>query len=145
MKRVGLGIALILCGVAEAAQPPASAPVAVPPVSKPAAAQPPSSKPVVDRMPLDLRVGDIRDYMLPDGYQAALAAPDAEKNTIVVQGTKLLPMRSLQPIPAGFPPATLWWALGNPSQSWRIILPDLNAPAAGRPDPVPPPIFRRGP
>lgn len=140
MARIGPGIALILCAAAAAAEPPAPTPA----LAAKATAAP--SQPSLPRKPLDLRIGDVRSYMLPQDYRAALAAPDADINTIVVQGTRLLPMKSLQPVPAGFPPATLWWALRNPARSWRIFLPDLNAPASGPPvDKVPPPIFRWGP
>jgi hypothetical protein len=57
-------------------------------------------------------------------------------------------MKFEAPIPAGFPPATLWWALRNPSQSWRALLPDLNRPDPGpltMEQKVPGPEFRWGP
>jgi hypothetical protein len=152
MKRVGLGLTLAVCAAAEAAEPAASVPVpAAPPpvagaspvpVTTPATA--PAQKPRPAK-PLDLRVGDIRKYMMPNEYLAALGAPDAEKNTVVVEARReLLPVTYDDPIPVG-PLMPLWWGLTHPSQSWRILLPDINAPADGPPDVVPPPIFRWGP
>ena len=38
-----------------------------------------------------------------------------------------------------------FWALAHPLQAWKVFLPDPNAPALGKPDVVPPPIFRWGP
>ncbi len=143
-------LALSLAGTVLAAEPDAPvATVAPPPAPKPAAAADTAlSTPAasVPRKPLDLRIGHIRNYMMPNEYLAAMRPPDPERDTVVVEGQRLLvPMKFEQPIPAGFPPATLWWALRNPSQSWRVLLPDLNAPAAGPPDVVPPPVFRWGP
>jgi hypothetical protein len=139
----GWGIlALTLAGAAHAAEPAEPLASATP---VPRAAEKASETPA-PRKPLDLRIGNIRNYMMPKEYLAAIGQPDADKNTVVVEGKReLLPMKFEQPIPAGFPPATLWWALRNPSQSWRIILPDVNAPPAGPPSVVPPPVFRWGP
>ena len=143
MKRGwGLGLTLMLGCAVEAAEPapPARTPAPEPNVTTTAGDNPPVRK------PLDLRIRDIRNYMMPNEYRALINAPDADKNTVVVEGKRvLLPMKFEQPVPAGFPPATLWWALRNPTQSWRILVPDLNAPAAGPPNPVPPPVFRWGP
>jgi hypothetical protein len=123
---------LIACAAAEAAEPAA-----------PAAAVPPAA-PAVTK-PLDLRIGDVRKYMLPDEYHAVVAAPDADKNTVVVEGQReLLPVKYEKPIPMG-PLMPVFWALMNPTQSWRILLPDINRPPDGPPDVVPPPIFRWGP
>ncbi|HEY6125150.1 MAG TPA: hypothetical protein VIV63_10895 [Steroidobacteraceae bacterium] len=95
--------------------------------------------------PLDLRIGNVTRYMMPSEYRAALGAPDMEKNTVVVEAKReLLPVEYEEPIPT-WPLGPLWWGLKNPSQSWRIFLPDINAPEDGPPDVVPPPIFRWGP
>jgi hypothetical protein len=95
------------------------------------------------RKPLDLRVGDVRTYMMPSEYRAALGAPDAEKNTVVVEAKReLLPVKYEEPIPI-WPLGPLWWGLNNPTQSWRILLPDLNRPEDGPPDVVPPSTFLR--
>ncbi|HEU5136847.1 MAG TPA: hypothetical protein VFU13_16995 [Steroidobacteraceae bacterium] len=150
-RRVGLGLTLAVCAAVEAAEPAAAAPdpvAAQPAASQSAPATPavpdPATKPAFAK-PLDLRVGDVRRYMMPSEYRAVLGAPDAEKNTVVVEAKReLLPVEYEEPIPT-WPLGPLWWALKNPSQSWRIILPDINAPEDGPPDPVPPPIFRWGP
>jgi hypothetical protein len=133
---------LTVAGTAIAAEPAAkhAGPISAASMSTTA---PPAAAPS-GRKPLDLRIGDVRNYMMPREYLAALGAPDADANTVVVEGQRALPIRSKQPIP-GFPPLTLWWALRNPSQSWRILAPDVNAPPAGPPSVVPPPIFRPGP
>jgi len=149
--RVGLGLTLAVCAAVEAAEPVATssdpAP-ALPTASAPAPAitpvTDPAAKPVLTK-PLDLRVGDVRQYMMPSEYREALGAPDADKNTVVVEAKReLLPVEYEEPIPT-WPLGPLWWALKNPTQSWRILLPDINAPEDGPPDPVPPPIFRWGP
>jgi hypothetical protein len=133
MKRhVGLGITLIVCAAAEAADP-----------APPAAATPPA-KPVLAK-PLELRIGEVRKYMPPDEYRAVIGAPDADKNTVVVEAQReLLPVKYEKPIPVG-PLMPVFWALMNPANSWRILLPDLNRPPDGPPDVVPPPVFRWGP
>ncbi|HYJ39626.1 MAG TPA: hypothetical protein VEW08_02480 [Steroidobacteraceae bacterium] len=154
--RVGLGLTLAVCAAVEAAEPSsspvptASVPAAAPAASPtPAPATPvpvPTSKPLPAK-PLDLRVGDVRKYMMPNEYRAVLDAPHAEKNTVVVEGKReLLPVEYEEPIPVG-PLMPLWWGLKNPSQSWRIFLPDLNRTERPREpeDKVPPPIFRWGP
>ena len=130
--RVGLGLTLAMCAAVEAAEPvatplnPASPPPAAAPAQVPATnpVPVPSATPV--RKPLDLRVGDVRNYMMPNEFRAVLDAPDAEKNTVVVEGKReLLPVEYEEPIPMG-PLVPLWWGLTHPTQSWRIFLPDLN-------------------
>ena len=146
MKRVGLGVALAACAAVEAAEPTAVAPPVQPasaPVAAPAPAVP-NPKPAIQK-PLDLRIGDVRKYMMPNEFRAALDAPDAEKNTIVVEAQReLLPVQYEKPIPVG-PLMPLFWGLMHPTQSWRILLPDLNRAPDGPPEVVPPPIFRWGP
>ncbi len=152
MKRVGLGLTLVMCVAVQAAEPSTNPPKPAAPVSAAAPAPAPATKtappPVTKPLPakpLDLRVGDVRTYMMPSEYRAALGAPDAEKNTVVVEAKReLLPVEYEEPIPT-WPLGPLWWGLKNPAQSWRIILPDINAPADGPPDPVPPREFRWGP
>jgi hypothetical protein len=151
--RVGWGLTLAICVAVDAAEPvasspgPTAAPVAaeVVPAPKPASPTAPAAKPARPAKPLDLRIGDVRSYMMPNEYRAALGAPDAEKNTVVVEAKReLLPVDYEKPIPMG-PLMPLWWGLTHPSQSWRIFLPDINAPEDGPPDPVPPREFRWGP
>jgi hypothetical protein len=141
-----------MCAAAEAAEPTAapsatngpSAASAV--VAAPAAPAVPAAKPTLTK-PLNLSVGNVRSYMMPSEYSAALSAPDADKNTVVVEAKReLLPMKSEQAVPGGI--IAPFWALANPLQSWRIFLPDLNRPEEGPREPqdkVPPPIFRWGP
>ena len=140
--RVSLGWALMVCAAAQAVEPAAGVPATSPSSAPhPAVAAP---DPRV-RKPLDLRVGDVRRYMMPNEFRAAIDAPDADKNTVVVEGNReLLPVKYERPIPPGAIMAPIW-ALMNPTQSWRILLPDINRPPPGPPDRVPPPIFRWGP
>ena len=144
--RLGLGLTLAICVAVEAAEPAATSPISTP-VPASAATPTPAAKPA--RKPLDLRVGDVRSYMLPHEYSAALGAPDADKDTVVVEGKReLLPMKSEQAVPGGI--IAPFWALAHPLQSWRIFLPDPKMMGAEeRPrepaDKVPPPIFRWGP
>ena len=147
MKRVGLVVALAACAAVEAAEPTAVAPPVQPasaPVAAPAPAVP-NPKPAIQK-PLDLRIGDVRKYMMPNEFRAALDEPDADKNTIVVEAQReLLPVTYERPIPMG-PLLPLFWALRHPTESWRIFVPDLNRAADGpTEDKVPPPIFRWGP
>jgi hypothetical protein len=151
MKRVGMGVALAACAAVEAAEPGAIAPAQTAPISN--AAPAPASVPApadpnpkpASRKPLDLRIGDVRKYMMPNEFRAAVDAPDAERNTVVVEATReLMPVEYEKPIPT-WPLGPLWWALKNPTQSWRILLPDINAPEDGPPEVVPPPVFRWGP
>jgi hypothetical protein len=136
---VGLSLALILSATADATEPVVPKPVGEP-IPNTDAHSP-------GRKRLDLRAGRIQDLMLPRDLEAMMKAPDWEKDAVVVEGQReLLEMKFEKPIPSGFPPATLWWALRNPLQSWRIVLPDMNAPEIGPTvDKVPPREFRWGP
>src|SRR5262245_55339352 len=92
---LGLGFALAACVAVEAAEP---SPAAVPP-AKPAPAAAPRTE---ARKPLDLRIGDVRKYMMPNEFNEAINAPDADKNTVVVEARReLLPMKFEQPVPGG--------------------------------------------
>ena len=110
------------------------------------AAEPPKApaKPATAPRALDLRVGSIRKYMMPNEFGAALTAPDAEKNTVVVEAEReLVPMKSLQPVPNSI--IAPFWAIAHPLQAWKVFVPDPRRPPPGPPDVVPPPIFRWGP
>jgi hypothetical protein len=130
----------VVLGVANAADPPVQA--------APAKAVTPPKPPAVaaavpERKSLDLRVGDIRKYMMPRDYEAALGQPDADKNTIVVEGQReLVPMQMIEDVPPGL--MSLWYAAKNPLNSWRLLAPMVNAPEI-KPSPIPPPVFRWGP
>jgi hypothetical protein len=132
--RIALGIALVAGAVVNAAEPVAAHKAAVTVTS---------TKPSPIK-PLDLRIRDVRNYMMPDEYREALGAPDADKNTVIVQANQpLLPMKFERPVPGGI--IAPFWALAHPLQSWRILAPVVNAPEAPPPNVVPPPIFRWGP
>jgi hypothetical protein len=142
MKRsLSFSLTLLVFAAADAAEPASSPSPAAAPATPVVA---PETKPAPAK-PLDLRVGDVRRYMMPNEYRAVLGAPDAEKNTVVVEAKReLLPVEYEKAIPMG-PLLPLWWGLTHPTQSWRIFLPDINRPPDGPPDVVPPPIFRWGP
>ncbi|HET9474813.1 MAG TPA: hypothetical protein VFO82_13025 [Steroidobacteraceae bacterium] len=128
-----IGIALIFSAAAEAADPPA-----------PPAADKPAQAASAARPPLKLQIGDVRKYMMPNEYRAAVGAPDADKYTVVVEGQReLLPMKFEKPVPVGI--VTPFWMLANPLSAWRALVPDLRAPPPGPPDPVPQREFRWGP
>ena len=134
---LGLCVALMLAaGIVRAAEPPVRAPVTKPAESRPAA---------VKRAPLDLRVGDIRKYMMPNEFRAAVNAPDSDKYAVVVEGHRAGPeLQSMRAAPMGL--GALFWGFAHPANAWRIFVPDVNAPAAGPVlTKVPPPEFRWGP
>jgi hypothetical protein len=154
-RRVGLGLTLAVCAAAEAAEPALRAPAAATAdvgvsATPPAAtnpARPAPAKPAT--RPLNLTLRDVRNYMLPDEYAEALGAPDADQNTVVVEGKReLLPSKSDQPVPGGI--MAPFWGLAHPLQIWRLVVPDpkLKLPENEDREPadkVPPPIFRWGP
>ena len=134
-----IGMMLVLAAMSAAADPPkrnSAAPHTEPGVAKPGSLSP---------APLKLHVGDVRQYMMPSEFAAAVNAPDAESNTVVVEGSrqKLLPMKSLQPVAPGI--VAPFWAVAHPTQAWRIFVPDLRAAPLGPPDVVPKPEQRLGP
>jgi hypothetical protein len=133
MPRIALGFALVACTAAGAAEPAAALQPAPAVTAKPLPAK-----------RLDLRIGNVRNYMMPNEYREALDMPDADKYTVVVEGNReLLPWKPDNPVPGGI--IAPFWALAHPLQSWRILVPDLKAPAFGPADPIPPPVFRWGP
>lgn len=137
---LAIGLTLLLCAAAEAADPPKPAPAPRATLPKPAAEQ------LKVRPPLNLKIGDIHKYMTPNEYLAAINPPDEDRTTVVVEGARepSFRLQSELPLPVGL--GALWYAARNPVQSWRIFLPDVNAPAFGPTyDKVPPPIFRWGP
>ena len=138
---LSLAFALTLCAVAQAAEPTASASNNP---SKPSAAS--SSSRAAQGKSLDLRIGDIRRYVLPGQYRGIVLGyiSDSSNDTVVVEGKReSMPWKSHEPPPGIFAP---FWAIAHPLQSWRILAPELNAPAASPTyDKVPPPVFRWGP
>jgi hypothetical protein len=135
-SRQVLATALLVLATAVQAEPPqrnSTAPRPGAPV-KPGTTSP---------APLKLQVGDVRKYMMPGEYRAAIEAPDAEKSTILVEGQRVLPVKSTDPIPPAI--VAPFWAIAHPTKAWRIFVPDVNAPPPGKPDVVPKPEFRWGP
>jgi hypothetical protein len=127
-----LGLALMVCGVVDAAEPPARATPA------------PAAKPAPPPKPLDLRIGDVRKYMMPRDFQVAVRAPDADSNTVVVEGQReVVPMRTVEDVPLGLP--SLWYGLKDPKNAWRLLAPTVTFKDGPTVDKVPPPIFRWGP
>ena len=139
MTKFALGVALVMSAATQAADRPAAAPRSE--ASKPAKS-PASAKPEV-RKPLDLRIRDVREYMTPELLNALINAPDPDSNTIVVEGTRLLPMEHIENVPPGL--VSLWYAAKHPANAWRIFAPVVNAPEFKNENKVPPPIFRWGP
>ena len=136
-----LGFALVVCGVVEAADQPARPA----PAESAATAPAKPANPAKPARPLDLRIGNIRNYMMPRDYQAALKVPDAESNSVVVEGQRVLvPMKEVEDVPLGL--GSLWYAAKDPKNAWRLFAPVVNAPDTRPPlDKVPPPVFRWGP
>jgi hypothetical protein len=140
---LSLGLALMVCGVVEAGDPPARPAPARVPAAATAPARP--ARAADPAKPLDLRIGDIRKYMMPRDYQASLAVPDAESNSVVVEGQRVLvPMKEVEDVPLGL--GSLWYAAKDPRNAWRLFAPVVNAPDTRPPlDKIPPPVFRWGP
>jgi hypothetical protein len=137
---LGLVLAIVVYGVVEAAEPPArAAPGSTPMAAKPAV---PATTHIVK--PLDLRVGDLRKYMMPRDFQTALRTPDADSNTVVVEGQReVAPMKQVEDVPVG--PASLWYAVKDPKNAWRLLAPVVHFEDGPTVDKVPPPVFRWGP
>ena len=137
---LGLGLALTVCGAVAAVEPPSRA-AAKPPAAEPKPAAQATPAPA---KPLDLRVGDVRKYMMPRDFVTALKAPDADANTVVVEGQReVVPMRMVEDVPGGL--AGLWYAAKDPKNSWRLFAPVVHFEDGPTVDKVPPPIFRWGP
>ncbi len=150
MRRIGLGLGCLLSAAAVFAAEPVA--IATPAAAEaraeapaPASAPSPDEKSAKSNLPLDLRIGDIREYMSVEDFQALSADRQPERNTVVVEArAELLEVKEDQPVPGGI--LAPFWALANPTQAWRIFLPDLKRPADEPPDSkIPPPVFRWGP
>jgi hypothetical protein len=139
---LGLGLLVVAglaSGVAAAAEPPARAATttASAPVADKSSRAPPTK-------PLDLRIGDVRKYMMPRDFQAALHTPDADADTVVVQGQReVVPMRMVEDVPMGL--ASLWYSAKDPKNAWRMLAPAVTFKDGPTVDKVPPPVFRWGP
>jgi hypothetical protein len=136
-----IAVTLLFSAAANAADPPAP-----PPDVKRAAtaAATPAATTEPARAPLKLQIGDVRKYMMPNEYRAAINAPDAERTTIVVEGERpVAPLQSELPLPSGL--AAYYTLFRHPTKAWRLLLPDPNGVPAGPPDVVPQREFRWGP
>jgi hypothetical protein len=133
---IACGVALLLCTGAQADGP---APAKTPQTQAP----PPKS---TTTKPLDLRIGDVRKYMMPNEYRATMNTPDADKTTVIVQGERqVAPLQSEKPQPVGL--GAVYSLFRHPTSAWRLFVPDMSAyaPQPGPPDVVPPREFRWGP
>lgn len=126
MKRRTLAVALLVCAGAQAAEPAAPAkraPAGTPPATAAASSTPAAKASATPPRRLDLRVGDIRNYMTPEEFRALLTGREEDRNTIVVQAdAPLAPMKSELDVPGGI--IAPFWALAHPTKAWRLFLPD---------------------
>ena len=144
---VAWAVTLMLCATAVADEP-ARAPAASTQTPRPAAPTRTTSPVTAEKVakPLDLRIGDVRKYMMPNEYRAAMNAPDADRTTVIVQGERpTAPLQSELPQPVGL--GAVYSLFRHPTSAWRLFLPDTSAyaPQPGPPDVVPPREFRWGP
>jgi hypothetical protein len=98
-------------GVATAGVAPAGA--------APAGAAPAGAAPA---KPLNLRLGDLRSFMAPREWFTPLPA---EIDEVIVRGRRRpeeIPERT--PVPAGL--GGLFWGVRNPTEAWRLLVPDPN-------------------
>ena len=136
---LGMGLTLVVCGIVEAAEPPVRTSV---PTTSPATTRPAAQ--TTSRKPLDLRIGDVRKYMMPRDFQVAIKAADADSNTVVVEGQReVVPMRLVEDVPLGL--GSLWYAAKDPTNAWRLLAPTVTFKDGPTYDKVPPPVFRWGP
>lgn len=149
MGYAGLSVGIALLLATSAGVPAAEPPVPAAQAEKPAPAVPAQPASAATSAPsaratLNLQVGDIRNYMMPSEYRAAINGPDSDNADIVVHGERPAPpLKSTQPIPGGI--VTPFWMMAHPLKAWRAFLPDPNAPPPGPPDVVPKREFRWGP
>ena len=130
--RIAMAAALMVSAASQAAEPPA----------KPA----PAASQTAPRAPLKLGIGEVRKYMMPNEYRAALNMADTDKSTVIVQGERAVaPLQSERPQPVGL--GAVYSLFRHPTSAWRLFVPDMSAyaPQPGPPDVVPPREFRWGP
>ena len=107
-------------------------------IQTPAAAQAPASRskipshgtaeatPLPARVPLDLRVPDLKSIMSHSQLLDELRdAPDEQESVEVVAATTLVPMSLDTQIPLGVV-GSLQWSVDHPLQVWRIFFPNPN-------------------
>src|SRR6185295_8176701 len=121
---IAWGLALMLCAAVQAADPPARPSKPAPPARAATSAEP-RNLPAAAGTPLRLHVGDVRKYMMPNEFRAAVDAPDADKTTVIVQGERAAaPLQSTQPLAQGLPAYISLFT--HPTKAWRMFLPDPN-------------------
>ena len=81
----------------------------------------------VKAVPLDLRLGDLTRFLDPREFTLPLPA---ELEEIIVNGRRPEPLPEHGVIPSGL--GALAYALRNPTQAWRILVPDPNVRIADR-------------
>jgi hypothetical protein len=130
--RFAIAVALMVGATAQAAEP----------LVKPA----PAATQSAAHRPLKLGIGDVRKYMMPNEYRAALNVADADKSTVIVEGARAVaPLQSERPQPVGL--GAVYSLFRHPTSAWRLFVPDMSAyaPQPGPPDVVPAREFRWGP
>jgi hypothetical protein len=142
---IAWGLTLLLCAAAEADEP---APPQTPTVQapRPGPATPVQRNATTASRPLNLRIGDVSKYMMPNEYRATMNVPDADKTTVIVQGERrVAPLQSELAQPVGL--MAVYSLFRHPTSAWRLFVPDTSAyaPQPGPPDVVPPREFRWGP
>ena len=76
-------VLLLVGGAARAADPP-----------------PAPARPATAPKALNLRIGNVRNYMMPNEFQCRADRARSRPNTVIVEGEReLLPLKSLQPVP----------------------------------------------
>jgi hypothetical protein len=83
---------------------------------------------------LDLSLGDLRRFFTPAESQTPLQDIIADDVVIESGRTEGVDV-DRRPVPVGL--VAPFWALSHPLSAWRAFVPDPNAPAMERPDPVP--------
>lgn len=72
--------------------------------------------------PLDLRLGPLREFMAPPEWFTPLPR---EVDEVIVRGRRQpaeIPDRKAVPQGLG----GLWWGVRNPTEAWRLLVPDPN-------------------
>lgn len=90
--------------------------------AEPQIVDPAPPKTAVARQPLDLSVGRLNVFMAPKDWFSPLSS---EIDEVIVRGRRQpgeLPYRKAVPQGLG----GLLWGLRNPTESWRLLLPDPN-------------------
>lgn len=107
------------------------------PVSGPSEARPPEAPLAASAPRLDLRIGDMRRHV---PRQDLLAPWTSELDEVVIRPRRTPPdLPERRAVPQGL--GGLFWAARNPGQTWRLFVPDPNAP----PVPTRSPDDPRGP